>query len=146
MQGSQENDETIGEMNVIPFIDICLVLLIIILMTSASQSDFMEVKLPDAETTDYRDMNLAVTLSVDKKGNFYFEESDEVISAKNLWTFLSTIPQNGPWSMLVIHADKETPYEYLFLAIQCAQALGCEDINLAVKTDESGEGEGAGAS
>ena len=52
MQGPREDgdEETISEMNVIPFIDICLVLLIIVLMTSASDTKYEEVKLPHAKT------------------------------------------------------------------------------------------------
>jgi len=122
----------IGEINVIPFIDICLVLLIIVLMTSAAQVELAKVDLPDTDTYEYRDMNLAVALTVDKDGRFYFEDGTEPVEAKNLWTFLRSVQGGEPWEMLVIRADRETPYEYLNLGIQCAQALGCADINLAV--------------
>ena len=141
MQGPGENDgdETISEMNVIPFIDICLVLLIIVLMTAATESKYEEVKLPAAEHTEYRDMNLAIMLTVKKDGTYYFEEEEKAIEAKNLWTALRIIQGDQKWSMLVIRADRDTPCENLALAIQCAQALGVEDISLAVKDDKDEE-------
>jgi len=134
----ESGEETIGEINVIPFIDICLVLLIIVLMTSVGESKFEEVKLPPAENIAYRDMNLALTLTVKKDGGYYFEEEPKAIEGKNLWTALRTIQGDQRWSMLVIRADRDTPYEHLALAVQCAQSLGVEDISLAVKDDREG--------
>ena len=130
--------ETISQMNVIPFIDICLVLLIIVLMTSAADSKYEEVRLPAARTVAYRDMNLAITLTVRKDGTYAFEEEEKAIESRNLWTALRTIQGDQTWSMLVIRADRDAPYESLALALQCAQALGIEDISLAVKDDSGG--------
>ncbi len=165
MKGPSEDggDDAISEMNVIPFIDICLVLLIIILMTAAAESDLVKVELPKAENTEFRDMNLAITLSVthavednpnlkegekpkpalDEKGNkkyqFFFEEEKKAVEPKNLWTFLKNVQGDNKWSMLVIRTQKDTPFEYLALAFQCAQALGIEDISLAIKGNEDTE-------
>ena len=138
---SDDGDEAaISEMNVIPFIDICLVLLIIVLMTSASDTQYEEVKLPAAKTVAYRDMNLAITLTVKKDGTYAFEEEEKAIEARNLWTALRTIQGDAKWSMLVIRSDREAPYEALALALQCAQSLGIEDISLAVKDDSQSGG------
>ncbi len=140
MEGPREDgdDETISQMNVIPFIDICLVLLIIVLMTSASDSKYEEVKLPQAKTVAYRDMNLAIILTVTKDGGYKFEEEEKGIEPRNLWTALRTIQGDAKWSMLVIRADREAPFEALSLALQCAQSLGIEDISLAVKDEQGG--------
>jgi biopolymer transport protein TolR len=140
MQGPQDDggDETISEMNVIPFIDICLVLLIIVLMTSASDSKYAEVKLAHAKTVAYRDMNLAITLTVKQDGSFAFEEEEKAIESRHLWTALRSIQGDAKWSMLVIRADREAPFEALSLAIQCAQSLCIEDISLAVQDEQSG--------
>ena len=135
---SDSGSEPIAEMNVIPFIDICLVLLIIVLMTSASDTKYEDVKLPAAKTVAYRDMNLAITLTVKKDGTYAFEEEEKAIEARNLWTALRTIQGDTKWSMLVIRSDRVAPYESLALALQCAQSLGIEDISLAVKDDQSG--------
>ena len=139
MQGPRDDGdgESIGEINVIPFIDICLVLLIIVLMTSAGESKYEEVKLPAARNVAYRDMNLAITLTVKKDGTYAFEEEQKAIEPRNLWTALRTLQGGEAWSMLVIRADREAPYASLALAVQCAQSLGVEDISLAVK-DEAG--------
>lgn len=152
MQGPRDNDPgAISEINVIPFIDVCLVLLIIVLMTSAATANFKELNLPAAGSQDYRDMNLAITLSLARasdaagkplrdsagkaKYQFFFEEDTTPIDPKNLWTHLKTVQQDNKWSLLVLRIDKETPYEFMQLAVQCAQALGVEDVSFALKTE-----------
>lgn len=143
MQGPRDDgaDGAISEINVIPFIDICLVLLIIVLMTSAGESKLAEVRLPEAKNVAYRDMNLAITLTVKKDGSFTLEDEEKPIEARNLWTALRTIQGGESWSMLVIRADRDAPYAALALAVQCAQSLGVSDISLAVK-DDAGEARG----
>jgi len=134
--GDEGEDGTIADMNVIPFIDICLVLLIIVLMTSAGESKYEKVRLPAAKNTAYRDMNLALTLTVRKDGNFTFEEEEKPIEPRHLWTALRTLQGDQTWSVLVIRADRDTPFESLALALQCAQAMGVEEINLAVAGEQ----------
>ncbi len=72
--GSESTDGAMSEINVIPFIDVCLVLLIIVLMTAATTTNFVKVGLPVSKASEYRDINLAITLSVNKKGEYFFEE------------------------------------------------------------------------
>ncbi len=140
MHGPREDGarEAIGEINVIPFIDICLVLLIIVLMTSAGESRYAEVALPEARHVAYRDMNLAITLTVKKDGSYSFEEEEKPIEPRNLWTALRTLQGGEAWSMLVIRADRDAPYASVALAVQCAQSLGVRDVGLAVKDDPGG--------
>ncbi len=135
MQGpvNEPGDDIVSEMNVIPFIDVCLVLLIIVLMTAATATNFAKVALPISKANEYRDINLAVTLTVNPKGQFFFEEEQEPIEARTLWTHLKTVQGSVPWETMVIRSDKETPGEYLVQAIQCAQSLGVGTITLGVQ-------------
>lgn len=140
MHGAEGKDRNhlIGEINVIPFIDVCLVLLIIVLMTAAAVGKLVEVKPPRADGGASRDMNLVVTLSIDKEGRFYLEEEQKHVEARNLWLFLKQVQGDVPWSTLVLRADRDTPHEFLALAIQCAQSLGIEDIAIAVEEKREG--------
>ena len=68
MQGPSDGhgDDAISEMNVIPFIDICLVLLIIVIMSSTKpQTEEVEIKVPKINMRGTADINLAVTISID---------------------------------------------------------------------------------
>ena len=134
-------DDVVSEMNVIPFIDVCLVLLIIVLMTSAAVTSFVKLRLPVSESKEYRDINLAVTLSVNEKGQFFYEDEQEPIDAGTLWTHLRTVQGGNPPEIMVIRADKTAPGEYLVQAIQCAQSLGVGTITLGVHDEEQAAAE-----
>lgn len=134
--GSESADGVVSEINVIPFIDVCLVLLIIVLMTAAATTNFAKLALPVSKASEYRDINLAITLSVNKQGEYFFEEEPRPIEARLLWTYLRTVQGGSPWDTVVIRCDKETPGEYLVQAIQCAQSLGVNNITLGVQSKE----------
>jgi biopolymer transport protein ExbD len=138
MQGpsNESSDSVLGEINVIPFIDVCLVLLIIVLMTAAATTNFVKVLLPTAKKMEYVDINLATTLSVNKKGEFFFEEETNSIAPQMLWMRLMRIQGDNPWDTVMIRCDKETPGECLVQLIQCAQSLGVAHIGLGVQSKE----------
>ena len=143
MQGPQSevNDEIVSEMNVIPFIDVCLVLLIIVLMTAATAVNLTKVRLPVSHSKEYRDVNLAVTLTVNRNGQFFFEEEQEPIAPGTLWAHLRTVQGGNTWETMVIRSDRATPGEYLVQAIQCAQSLGVGTITLGVQDKEQAANE-----
>ncbi|MCJ8331058.1 MAG: biopolymer transporter ExbD [Lentisphaeria bacterium] len=143
MQGPSDNrEDAISELNVIPFIDICLVLLIIVIMSSAkSQTEDVEIKVPTSNIKGSADINLALTMSVDKNGNYYFEENlENPIERKNLFTVLREVRRNsGAWPLLVIKADKEAPYGEITTLIQAAQILGVTRISIATEKEKEKE-------
>ncbi len=140
MQGPNEGgEEAISEMNVIPFIDICLVLLIIVIMANAKpQTEDVDIKVPTSDIKGSADINLALTMSVDKNGNYYFEDNlDNPIERKNLFTVLREVKRNsGSWPLLVIKADKEAPYGEIATLVQAAQILSVEQISIATEKDK----------
>jgi|ETNmetMinimDraft_15_1059895.scaffolds.fasta_scaffold01958_5 biopolymer transport protein ExbD len=132
-------EDAISEMNVIPFVDICLVLLIIVIMSSTKpQTDDVEIDVPKAQVQETADINLAVMVAVDKEGKFYFEDNlASPIDAKSIYTILREVKRNsGDWPLLMIKADKSAPYRHLANLFQCAQTLGVERISLAVEKEE----------
>jgi biopolymer transport protein ExbD len=142
---SEHGDDVVSEMNVIPFIDVCLVLLIIVLMTSAAVTSFTKLRLPVSESNEYRDVNLAVTLSVNQQGQFFYEDEQEPIEAGTLWVHLRTVLAGNPPEIMMIRSDQATPGEYLVQAIQCAQSLGVGTITLGVQDKQQAAAEESGA-
>ncbi len=66
--GAGGEGEPIAEMNVIPFIDICLVLLIIVLVTATFSTQLLDFESPGAARTDYVEAAGAVTVDVGPDG------------------------------------------------------------------------------
>ena len=70
MQGPSESgdSEPIAEMNVIPFIDICLVLLIIVLVTATFSTQLLGFDHPLADKTEYVEASNVVTVDIAADG------------------------------------------------------------------------------
>ncbi|PCJ57756.1 MAG: hypothetical protein COA79_14820 [Planctomycetota bacterium] len=139
MKGPDSGGDEISDLNVIPFIDITLVLLIIVIMSSAKpKPDDVDITVPTSIVKSSADINLATTMSISKEGDYYFADQPTKIESKNLFTFLRTVQSvnGGSWPLLLIKTDKETPYGHIANLIQCAQALGVKEISLAVEKKE----------
>jgi len=69
MDGPKDSGaEPIAEMNVIPFIDICLVLLIIVLVTATFSTQLLDFDHPQAAKTEYVEARSGVAVEVGPDG------------------------------------------------------------------------------
>ena len=68
MNSSDSGSEPIAEMNVIPFIDICLVLLIIVLVTATFSTQLLDFDLPQAAKTEFVEARSGVAVDVGPDG------------------------------------------------------------------------------
>ena len=96
------------QINVIPFIDIMLVLLAIVLTTATfiSQGQ-IEINLPTANSAEQiEDQTKKITISVNTKNQIYLE--DKQLDLENLSTALKNIDKNTP---IVFRVDKQVVFE-----------------------------------
>jgi len=121
--------ERFDKMNVVPFIDIVLVLLVIILATATFVTNqTIHLNLPQShaqtkENTQYS--KIAIT----KEGGYFF--NTQPLSLAALKQKLSTLdPQT---QTLAIHTDKETPFHYFVEVIDFLKVEGFEHISIVTK-------------
>ena len=96
------------QINVIPFIDVMLVLLAIVLTTATfiSQGQ-IEINLPTANSAEQiEDQTKKITISVNTKNQIYLE--DKQLDLENLSTALKNINKNTP---IVFRVDKQVVFE-----------------------------------
>ena len=66
-----------AEINVVPYIDVMLVLLIIFMVLSPLLIQGIEVNLPNTDTTKMSVQNEPLVISIDNKGNYFINVGDE---------------------------------------------------------------------
>ena len=66
-----------AEINVVPYIDVMLVLLIIFMVLSPLLIQGIEVNLPQTDTTKMTIQNEPLVISIDATGNYYLNLGDE---------------------------------------------------------------------
>ena len=115
-------------MNVIPFIDIMLVLLAIVLTLSTFIAQGkIEITLPKASTNEQTNLELK-ELIIDAKGQIVFEEKSlEIVQLKKV---LSSLPKTTPISL---KADENTPFKIFIQAIDTFKMLKMDKITIVTE-------------
>lgn len=126
----------IDSLNLVPFIDIVLVLLVIVLTTASfiSQSridiDIPKVNNAQSVTSQVNDNDRIITIK--KSGEFYFD--DKKVSIEELELFISRLPKD---SSIVINGDKESNFDSFISVMNMLQKLDYQ--NLFILVDEKNQ-------
>jgi biopolymer transport protein ExbD len=121
-----ETDEVMYEINMTPFVDVMLVLLIIFIITVPVMKHAVNVDLPRASSERELVKPETVRLSVKADGTYYWNESrvtDEALPA-----LLQTEAAKNPQPDLHIRGDKAVRYERVAQALAAAQQAGIRKI------------------
>ncbi len=115
-------------MNVIPFIDIMLVLLAIVLTLSTFIAQGrIEITLPKASTNEQTNLELK-ELIIDANGQIIFEKSPlEITQLKEV---LSSLPKTTPISL---RADENTPFKVFVQVIDTFKELKMDKISIVTE-------------
>ena len=133
MATGQGKRRLMGEINVVPYIDVMLVLLIIFMVTAPLLTQGIEVELPKAgaEPIDPTEGAEPLVLSVDAQGNLYLNVGDDEespVDADRLVRMASTVIQRKPETPVLVKADFRVPYGSVVSAMVLLQQAGAEKI------------------
>lgn len=123
---ADENDEVMGEINMVPFIDVMLVLLIVFIITVPVMKHAVNVELPKASNEKELIKPETLNLSVRADGTYFLGE--ERISDEALPTRLVAEAAKDPQPDLHIRGDKDVRYERVAQAMAAAQLAGLRKI------------------
>ena len=106
-----ENEDSINEINITPFVDVVLVLLVIFMVTTPMMvKTAMDLKLPNAENTDQVEKK-TLGVTVLKSGNVMLNGS--LISPDDLKAEIRNSTKSNPNTQVILIADKMPPTEWL---------------------------------
>ena len=122
-----------GEINVVPYIDVMLVLLVIFMVTAPLLTQGIEVELPKAgaEPIESAADKLPLILSVDEAGNLYLsvgDNEDEPVDAQRIVATVRNILDKKPETPILVKADRSVEYGYVVGAMVLLQQGGAENV------------------
>jgi biopolymer transport protein TolR len=123
-----------AEINVVPYIDVMLVLLIIFMITAPLIQQGVDIDLPqaNAETLpDEADDPLVVT--VDAQGQYFLDIGDNTnkpISTEEMQIKVAAVLRNKPKTPVMIRGDKNVPYGDVVNAMTSLQGAGVPSVGL----------------
>ena len=122
-----------GEINVVPYIDVMLVLLIIFMVTAPLLTQGIKVELPKAGAEPIEDVSDSrpLVLSVDAAGNLYLDVGDDEedpMSAADIVQRVGIVLRNKPETPVLVKADRAVQYGYVVGAMVLLQQGGADKV------------------
>ena len=126
---SRRPRRSMSQMNVVPYIDVMLVLLVIFMVTAPMMQTGVEVDAPDAQAEPLGADNQQepLTIVVDKEGHFFLEDGSEVPAASVTQYVVSQLDPKAE-RPIYIRADSTVEYRYLMNAMVAVQQAGAKKI------------------
>ena len=133
MPTPMQKRKLMGEINVVPYIDVMLVLLVIFMVTAPLLTQGVEVELPkaNAEPIETPPDHDPLVLSVDADGNFYInagDNEDQPQSGAEIVRRVGVVLGVKPETPMFVKADRAVPYGHVVGAMVVLQQAGAENI------------------
>lgn len=138
----RERRRPMAEINVVPYIDVMLVLLIIFMVTAPLLSQGVNVNLPkaSAQTIPPQEQEPLI-VSVDVQGNYYLNVANnpnQAIEATALTQLVSnalqTANQKGQQRQVLVKGDKDVNYGKVISAMVLLQQAGAPSVGLVTES------------
>jgi biopolymer transport protein TolR len=123
-----------SEINVTPFVDVMLVLLIIFMVAAPLLTVGVPIDLPETRANAMNPETQPITISVNENGQIYLQETeiplDEVVAK------LSAIATTGYEERIYVRGDKTTNYGIVMQVMARIQAAGYTKIGLVTLQEQ----------
>ena len=129
-----------SEINVVPYIDVMLVLLVIFMVTAPLLQQGVEIDLPDAPSKPLEDdlrQKDPLIVSVDKQGQYYLNESRVPVELTVLKQKVKQILEEQPQQSVYVRGHERAEYRDVVTAMVILQNAGADNIGLITEPPAS---------
>lgn len=135
MSGPSREGGMMSEINVTPFVDVMLVLLIIFMVTAPLMTTGVEMDLPRAEAPPLNAQEEQLILSVTANEEYYI--NDTKLTWAEMQTKLKAIAESNPDQPVFVRADGKLPYEKVLQLLALAKDSGIPKVGLVTQPGAS---------
>ncbi|GAB2799616.1 protein TolR [Halomonas shantousis] len=122
-----------GEINVVPFIDVMLVLLVIFMITAPMLTQGVQVELPQvtSEPIDTESQEPLI-VSVDREGAYYISlgEEETSVSLETLGDQVMAVLSRRPETPVMVRGDRNVSYGQIVTLMSTLQVAGVANVGL----------------
>jgi len=140
MQINRSRRRPVAEINVVPYIDVMLVLLIIFMVTAPLITQGVKVDLPQANAEPLEeDSKPPLVASINENGEYFLStdsEKNEPMSATDLAVVVAAQLQVDPDTPVIVKADKKIEYEKVITLMVLLQRAGAPSVGLMTEPNE----------
>jgi biopolymer transport protein TolR len=126
----------LSEINVVPYIDVMLVLLIIFMVTAPLLMQGVEVELPDVASSPMNKAEEPLIVSIRPDGSLYLNLGDKEKTPQPIESIkkqVSAVLKNKPQTAVLVWGDRQVPYGEVVKLMAHLQAAGAESVGLVTE-------------
>lgn len=127
----------VAEINVVPYIDVMLVLLVIFMATAPLLMQGVEVDLPKANSTPVSDSDAEpLIVSIDSDAKLYLNlgaSDDQALSIETVRQRVATVLKRNPDKAVMVWGDAAVPYGEVVSLMSELQAAGAPSVGLVTE-------------
>jgi len=137
MQIGSGGDQFMSDINVTPFVDVMLVLLIIFMVTAPMMVQGVDVDLPKATSKALKGSEERLIISIDDDLQVFINE--QVVSVEFLTQKLGAILENFDSKNVYLRADKKVPYGIVVNVISKIKKAGVDSLGMITLPENENE-------
>ena len=128
MDGNEDRQDLISDINVTPLVDVMLVLLIIFMVTAPMMTHGIKVDLPTTESKSIKTQEDPLILSITKKRDVFIENYK--VEVGDLKGKLNKIFANRAAKEILLQADKNVPYGFVMSVMSQVKEAGITKVGM----------------
>jgi len=140
MSRPRQRRAPMAEINVVPYIDVMLVLLVIFMITAPLLAQGVKVELPQASSEPLdQDSKEPLVVSVDAAGNFYINvggAEDEPVNQSTIMQRTAAVLRREPETPVMVRGDRDVSYGQVVTVMTWLQAAGAPSVGLMTESPE----------
>ncbi len=129
----RQSYQPMAEINVTPFVDVMLVLLIIFMVTAPLLTVGVPIELPKTKAKQLDSKKEPLTVTVDQKGQIFLQEAK--VKLEEVVPKLVAISKQGFSEQIYVRGDKDTNYGTVMKVMGTISAAGFQRINLVTDVE-----------
>ncbi|MDZ7749871.1 MAG: protein TolR [Halofilum sp. (in: g-proteobacteria)] len=123
-----------AEINVVPYIDVMLVLLVIFMITAPLLKTGVDVNLPRADAKPLEQLNTEpLVATVDAEGRYYLnvgDDPDQAVAEDRLVTMAAAVMRRDPERRVLVRGDQDVSYQKVVRLMALLQQAGAPQVGL----------------
>ncbi|MFO7784269.1 MAG: protein TolR [Thermodesulfobacteriota bacterium] len=123
-----------SDINVVPFVDVMLVLLIIFMVAAPMMMEGVEVDLPQTTAKSIKTEEEPLFLSINKGGEIFLDEYQ--MKLEELESRIQTISKYRRDKGILLRADRDVPYGFVIQVISRLKRAGIEKLGMVTEPED----------
>ena len=131
--GKRSHESVVSEINVVPLVDVILVLLIIFMITAPLMEQGLDVDLPVADAPAIERSETDVILTINAKGQFFLMDDPNPYGIVDLEKKLAVAYQHRDKKEIFLKASKQVRYGLVARALAILKKVGIERVGMVTQ-------------